>query len=138
MEGSSMERINNPPVEIEKLASLLKVLSEPRRLNIIHHLMEGVQCNCELGDVLQMAPNLISHHLSVLRESGLVEAERDPVDGRWIYYSINKKALEDLNQAFGLYFDPDRIKPRRKVCGPKSGSKSAEQLIIIDTRQQPV
>jgi ArsR family transcriptional regulator, arsenate/arsenite/antimonite-responsive transcriptional repressor len=129
-----MERIDNPPTEIKKFASLLKVLSEPRRLNIIHHLMEGVQCNCELGEVLQMAPNLISHHLSVLRESGLVEAERDPVDSRWIYYSINKQALDDLHQAFGLFFNSNRIKPRRKVCGPKSVSKPAEQSLAIDTR----
>lgn len=34
--------------------------------------MEGVQCNCELGDKQQMAPNLISHHLSKLRAVGLV------------------------------------------------------------------
>ena len=47
---------------------------------IFHLLMEGVQCNCELGDGLQMAPNLISHHLRVLREAGLVDVERDIQD----------------------------------------------------------
>jgi ArsR family transcriptional regulator, arsenate/arsenite/antimonite-responsive transcriptional repressor len=119
-----MERIDLPPTNIEKLAKQLKVLAEPRRLFIIHHLMEGVQCNCELGDVLQMAPNLISHHLSVLRQAGLVDAERDPVDGRWIYYSINQNALAELNQAFGLFFNPSRIKPRRQICGPKNPALS--------------
>jgi ArsR family transcriptional regulator, arsenate/arsenite/antimonite-responsive transcriptional repressor len=42
--------------------------------------MEGVHCNCELGEALDMAPNLISHHLSVLRKAGLVEVERDAFD----------------------------------------------------------
>jgi ArsR family transcriptional regulator len=97
----------------------LKVLAEPNRLLIFHFLMEGVQCNCELGDGLQMAPNLISHHLRVLREAGLVEVERDALDARWLYYSINHQALEELNQAFGSFFDPERIKPRRLTCGPQ-------------------
>jgi ArsR family transcriptional regulator, arsenate/arsenite/antimonite-responsive transcriptional repressor len=119
-----MEKVNSPPTNIDKLAKQLKVLAEPRRLFIIHHLMEGVQCNCELGDVLEMAPNLISHHLSVLRQAGLVDAERDPVDGRWIYYSINQNALDELNQAFGLFFDTSRIKPRRQICGPKNPALS--------------
>jgi len=107
------------PVNLETLASRIKVLAEPNRLLIINLLMEGVQCNCELGDELQMAPNLISHHLSVLRQAGLVDMERDPTDGRWVYYSINRAALNELNAAFGAFFDPERIKPRRLSCGPQ-------------------
>ena len=61
------------PVNLETLADRLKVLAEPKRLLIFNLLMEGVQCNCELGDALQMPPNLISHHLSKLRAVGLVE-----------------------------------------------------------------
>jgi ArsR family transcriptional regulator len=81
-----------------------------------------VQCNCELGDNLQMAPNLISHHLSVLRQVGLVDVERGAQDARWMYYSINRQALEELNRAWGTFFDPLRIKPRRLTCGPKGES----------------
>lgn len=108
-----------PPVNLKRMANWLKVLAEPNRLLIFHFLMEGVQCNCELGDGLQMAPNLISHHLRVLREAGLVDVERDLQDARWIYYSINRQALEELNQALGAFFDPERIKPRRLTCGPQ-------------------
>ncbi len=67
-----------------------------------------------------MAPNLISHHLRVLREAGLVDVERDALDARWMYYSINRQALEELNQALGVFFDSQRIKPRRLTCGPQS------------------
>jgi len=107
-----------PPIDLSRMAKLLKVLAEPNRLLIFHLLKEGVQCNCELGDGLQMAPNLISHHLRVLREAGLVDVERDALDARWVYYSINRQALEGLNQAWGAFFDPQRIKPRRLTCGP--------------------
>jgi ArsR family transcriptional regulator len=104
----------------EELAPLLKVLADPSRLRIFNLLMEGVQCNCELGDRLQMAPNLISHHLSVLRRVGLVQAERDARDPRWVYYSIHRPALDALNAAFGAFFDPARIQPRHPACGPAS------------------
>lgn len=119
--------IGKPPIDLLALADQLKVLAEPKRLHILHMLMEGVQCNCELGDALDMAPNLISHHLRVLREAGLVAVERDADDGRWIYYSLNRKALEELNRQFRVFIDPGRIKPRRKTCGPQSSG------VIIET-----
>ena len=108
------------PVNLETLAERLKVLAEPRRLLIFNLLMEGVQCNCELGDFLEMPPNLISHHLSKLRAAGLVDMERDAVDSRWIYYSVNRAALEELHSALGSFFDTNRIQPRRNTCGPKN------------------
>jgi ArsR family transcriptional regulator len=122
--------ISPSPTNLKILADRLKVLAEPNRLLIFHFLMEGVQCNCELGDGLQIAPNLISHHLRVLREAGLVDVERDAVDARWIYYSINRQALEELNQALGAFFDPQRIKPRRLTCGPQ-GEFIRQDLIEI-------
>ncbi len=114
-----MGPVDKPPTNLQALAERLKVLVEPNRLLIFHFLMEGVQCNCELGSTLHMAPNLISHHLRVLREAGLVDVERDAYDARWIYYSINRQALDELNHAFGSFFDLDRIKPRRLTCGPQ-------------------
>lgn len=114
-----MERIARPPTDLKRLADRLKVLAEPKRLLILHLLMEGVHCNCELGDALKMPPNLISHHLRSLRQAGLVDVERDALDARWVYYSLNRQALDELTEAFGVFFDPARIKPRRPTCGPQ-------------------
>jgi ArsR family transcriptional regulator len=114
-----MTDIGSPPVELKTLMKWLKVLADPNRLRIIHLLMEGVHCNCELGEALDMAPNLISHHLRVLRQAGLVDTKRDALDARWIYYSLNPEALTELHRALGQFFDPDRIKPRRPTCGPQ-------------------
>ena len=115
-----MSDVLSPPVDLQTFAEQLKVLAEPKRLLIVNLLMNGVQCNCELGDALQMAPNLISHHLSVLRQAGLVDVERDAVDSRWMYYSVNRAALDELNATFGAFFDPARIQPRRLTCGPQT------------------
>jgi ArsR family transcriptional regulator len=114
------DKIHPSPVNLEMLAERLKVLAEPKRLLILEIIIQGRQCNCELGEVLQMAPNLISHHLSKLRKVGLVSAERDPLDSRWIYYSVNRTALDELNAAFGMFFDPTRIQPRHLTCGPSA------------------
>jgi ArsR family transcriptional regulator len=122
--------IDQPPIDLPALAGRLKVLAEPRRLRILHMLIEGVQCNCELGDALDMAPNLISHHLRVLREAGLVSVERDQDDARWVYYSLNREALEELNRSFGIFFDPARIKPRRQTCGPQVTIPIADTIFV--------
>lgn len=112
--------VASPPTNLQTLADRLKILAEPKRLLILHLLMEGVQCNCELGDALLMAPNLISHHLRILREAGFVEVERDTIDARWVYYSLNQETLNELLETFGFFFDPARIKPRRLTCGPQT------------------
>jgi ArsR family transcriptional regulator, arsenate/arsenite/antimonite-responsive transcriptional repressor len=111
------------------LAQLLKALGEPNRLRIVNLLMEGVQCNCELGSVLDMAPNLISHHLRVLREIGLVRVERDAVDARWLYYSLDVDMLGQMCQAFGGFFDPARIKERHPACGPQAAYVASADLL---------
>lgn len=128
-----MQHIAQPPTDLQALAEHLRVLAEPKRLLIFHLLMEGMQCNCELGEALDMPPNLISHHLRVLREAGLVESERDPFDARWVYYSVNPDTLAALNRAFGAFFDPARIKSRRLTCGPQCVPVSPE-LVALGAR----
>ncbi len=119
-----------PPIDVDVLARQLKLLANPKRLQLIHLLMEGVQCNCELGDALDMAPNLISHHLGLLRDAGLVDVERDVVDARWLYYSLNETALARLNSAYGAFFDTGRIKPRRPTCGPQGSLVALADIIL--------
>ncbi len=122
--------VNHPPVPMERLIAQLKALANPKRLQMIHLLMEGVHCNCELGDALEMAPNLISHHMSILRDLGLVEMERDAVDARWVYFSINEAALTRLNQDFSAFFNPERIKPRRPTCGPQGAVVPMSEIAV--------
>lgn len=102
--------------EMAELAGMLKVLSDPTRLAIFERLMQGVQCNCEIGDSLGLPMNLISHHLKALRKAGLVNSERDPLDGRWIYYSINLDALARLQESVCTFLDPKRAQARQSRC----------------------
>lgn len=104
-----------------ELARVLRALSDPTRLAIFERLMRGVQCNCEIGNDLDLPMNLISHHLKVLRRVGLVNAERDPLDRRWIYYSVDPQALARLRGLLWSFFDPERIQARLPTCGPRVG-----------------
>jgi ArsR family transcriptional regulator len=75
-----------------------------------------------------MMPNLISHHLGILREVELVAVERDFLDARWVYYSVNRSALSELNAAFDVFFDPTRIQPRHPACGPQGTLMQLEEI----------
>ena len=98
---------------------MLKALGEPTRLSIFDMLMGGVQCNCEIAQRLGLSPSLISHHLGVLRQVGLIQSEHDSDDPRWIYYSIDRQALVQLDQEMRHLLDASRIQPRLPSCGPR-------------------
>ena len=48
-----------------------------------------------------------------------MNVERDELDGRWLYYAMNRELLETLNTTFSKFFDPARIQARRPTCGPQ-------------------
>ena len=111
----------SPPTATE-VSAILRALSDPTRLAILDLLMQGVQCNCELGEQLHLPMNLISHHIRVLREAGLITSRRDPNDARWVYYSIDKGALGRVREQLAAFLDPQRIQPRLPTCGPRLAS----------------
>ncbi|MEL7654509.1 MAG: metalloregulator ArsR/SmtB family transcription factor [Bacillota bacterium] len=117
-------------MKIEKVALCLKGLSDPKRLQLLNLIRNGTQCNCEFCDSLNLQPNLISHHLRILKEAGLVNIEKDPVDSRWIYYTINKSTFEELRNFLNEFLDPDRIQPRQPSCGPVNEVMSITKKIL--------
>jgi ArsR family transcriptional regulator len=113
----------------EEAVTLLKALADPNRLRIFDLLMQGASCNCELNEKLGLSPNLLSHHLGVLRQAGLVRSRRDAMDGRWIYYAINKKLVTDWRDWLNQFLDPERIEERVVLCGPEG-----QQITVAPSR----
>ena len=66
-------------------ASKLKVLSDPTRLAVLETLMSGPKNVGELIEQLDVEQSLLSHHLAVLRDTGLVEASRE---GKVMVYQL--------------------------------------------------
>ena len=115
--------------EVAEVTAVLKTLGEPNRLRNFAALMNGDSCNCELQETLGLAPNLLSHHLRTLEKTGLVHSRRDQVDGRWIYYSVDRAAAVRWQIWFRDFFDPARIK-ERLLCGPEGQSVSPDQVVV--------
>ena len=109
-------------------AAFFKVLSDPNRLKIFAQLMGGDTCNCELAERLGMPANLLSHHLKALSEAGLVTSRRDRVDGRWIYYSVNRAAVAGWRAYLHDFLDISAIEDR-VLCGPEGQCEDA--LILL-------
>lgn len=65
------------------------------RLAIVGVLADGEHCVCDLRDSVPVAANLLSYHLRVLREAGLVSATRR---GRWIDYRLDGDGFRELWQ----------------------------------------
>ena len=130
--GEEEEAIGHSVAEI---TTVLKALGEPNRLRIFATLMEGDTCNAELNEALGLAPNLLSHHLRVLSEAGLVSSRRDRIDGRWIYYAVDREAAARWRRWFSAFLDPARIRERR-VCGPE-GQAVAFDETSFSTALQP-
>jgi ArsR family transcriptional regulator len=112
--------------------ALLKALADSNRLRILDRLMQGVSCNCELNDQLDLPPNLLSHHLRVLRKAGLINSRRDAIDGRWIYYAVDKEVIDQWRSWFVQFLDSTRIQART-LCGPE-GQHTATETSLTGCR----
>ena len=66
-------------------ASKLKILSDATRLGVLEALMSGPKNVGELMEELIVEQSLLSHHLAVLRDNGLVEATRE---GKTMIYRL--------------------------------------------------
>lgn len=94
------------------LALVFRALSDPTRFRVFQVLRGGTYCNCEISERLSLPTNLVSHHVKVLRQAGLVKAQRRPGDARWILYSLDRGALAEARAMTHRLFDPSRVGSR--------------------------
>ncbi len=75
-------------------ARLFHALADETRLAILRQLRdEGEVCACDFRACCTLAQPTVSHHLKVLREAGLVTAEKR---GLWVHYQLNQETMERL------------------------------------------
>lgn len=76
-------------IEIEKAATILKLLGDKTRLTMVKMLESHDYCVCEFVAIFQMSQPAISQHLRKLKDAGVVKETRR---GQWIIYSVNKNS----------------------------------------------
>ncbi len=84
-------------------ADVLKAIADPTRLEILEMLSPKIRCNCHFQEHLELAPNLLSYHLKVLRDAGLIIGTKR---GRWVDYALTADARERIADAL-----PEGLKP---------------------------
>ena len=85
--GVLMQR--STTVDIEKAATVLKLLGDKTRLTMVKILDSNDCCVCEFVEIFQASQPAISQHIRKLKDAGIVREARR---GQWIIYSLNKES----------------------------------------------
>lgn len=75
------------------LRDSFKALSDPTRQEILQLLKNGRMSAGDIGAHFNMTGATVSHHLSILKQAGLVEDFRE---GKYIYYELNMTVMEEV------------------------------------------
>lgn len=87
----------NIKLDINKLetnAERLKAIAHPIRIGIVEFLQNNDEKNVtDIYKKLNINQACASHHLSILKNKNIIISRRD---GKNVYYSINKKIMEEI------------------------------------------
>ena len=109
--------------EVQEIADFLKALGELNRLSLVYRLCkcnvpQNAMCLC---DCCSVDASVVSRHLKVLAENGIVEAERN---GRQRIYSLNRNAVASRLRALA-----DRIEA---TDSESTTSSALEQIPFVE------
>ena len=79
--------------DFEKIAEVLKQLSDPMRMKLFYILCHREECVLDISTLMEMSSPAVSHHLRQLRLSGLITSRREKKE---VYY----KASENRETSF--------------------------------------
>ena len=105
-----MSAVATNPVAV---AALFHALSDPIRIEVLGLLSSGEHCVCDLMEDLGLAQSRLSWHLKTLKDAGLVSDRRE---GRWSYYTLERHAFEQAEQAIAS------LKPRARRLTVRSAN----------------
>lgn len=71
--------------DIKKASEVFSALGHPIRLKIAYFLSQRDHCVCELRFKLNERQNLVSHHLAIMKNCGIVEAYNS---SKWRFYRL--------------------------------------------------
>jgi DNA-binding transcriptional ArsR family regulator len=94
----------------EAQAQIMKALSHPTRLFIVHELAKTEKCVCELTEMVGADTSTISKHLSIMKNAGIVGFEKR---GTSIYYSLKMKCVMNffscVNEVLKKRFESQKV-----------------------------
>jgi arsenate reductase (thioredoxin) len=108
---------------------LARALGDPLRWRIMELLATEQLCVAHLAEELGIGQPLVSHHLKVLRQAGLIEPDRYRY---WTYYRLRPGALVRLAATLGLVARsaPSGTACRRVVPGADAAPPTHERSAV--------
>lgn len=108
---------------ITEFIPFFKALCNSTRAQIIEFLLGGERCVCEMTGPLDASQPLVSHHLALLRDAGLVRMRSE---GARTYYSIDWDRFDGDLEGFLAYLKRQRYAPpapagTRSACATSPG-----------------
>lgn len=95
----------------------LKLLADDTRWRLVAALRYGDLQVGELVQRLGLSQNLVSYHLGLLRQAGLVQVHRSDADARVSYYSLDRTALEAIYARIGVALNVAGSAPALNIAG---------------------
>ena len=84
------------PLDAAELATLMKALAHPARIELLRHLASVGECFFgDLSELTGLAPSTTSQHVKILREAGLVNGSSQE---QRVCYCVNKDRLNVLKR----------------------------------------
>jgi len=112
--------------DAQELARIFKVFSVDTRVRIVQLLEDGALCVGALSARLSVTQAAVSQHLRVLRDAGVVAAEKR---GYYVHYRINARVLATWQDAavrfLGTRGSAEESKPRRQGGKPCAEERTA-------------
>lgn len=88
---------DTPAIALETL----KLLADDTRWQLIRALRHSDRQASEVASACKLPNNLVSYHLGLLKQAGLVQMHRSDADARVLYYGLDLTALENAFQEVG-------------------------------------
>lgn len=101
---------------ISTAADVLAALGSEHRLKIVELLRGGERCVCEITPEFELDPSVVSRHLAVLEQAGVIVARRF---GRWIFYRVADDRILQLAALARGMAEPGSESARPVPPGPK-------------------
>lgn len=104
-----------------QLIKFFKLLGDESKFKIVSALKDGEKCVCVIYKELGLNQTLVSHHLSALKNAGLISGRKA---GRWVYYSLNKDAFKKIEEIYDNTIGIKNIKEIKSgICNDDNSGK---------------
>ena len=112
----------------EEVAGVMKALADPLRLRILSAIATDERketCVCDLAALSDVSQPTVSHHLRVLKDTGLVRSERR---GTWVWYQIDPSSAGAVKALL------DNLAPAAVSGSSEQADRSHDERVAMDGR----